>query len=119
MATAVETEALSRARGGLSASNYAAIVQGFADRGIPVDQIEPRANVLTYRAWRAVGRQVRRGEHGIKVPTWVPTKGRELSESEQQTLSPTQQKRRESGGLRPRMATVFHVSQTDLRGVEA
>src|SRR5579862_2953470 len=64
-------EALSRAVNGLSIGNYPAIFGGFVAKGIPQAEIKPRENVFTYQAWRALGRQVRRGEHGVKVVTFV------------------------------------------------
>lgn len=67
-----QDEALARARGNLSMSNYPAILQGFIDKGIPEEEIRPRENVFTFGAWRALGRYVRRGEHGVRVLTWVP-----------------------------------------------
>ena len=33
---------------------------------------EPRVDVFTYQRWLALGFQVQRGEHGIKLQTWVP-----------------------------------------------
>lgn len=65
-------EALARARNDRSWINYPTIIQGFVDKGIPAAEINPRENVLTFHAWRAVGRTVKRGEHGVKVITWVP-----------------------------------------------
>src|SRR5215470_16900118 len=73
----MQQEALGRAIGNQSTMNYAAIFQGFMEKGIPEDQILPRENVFTYHAWRALGRQVRRGEHGVKVTTWIPTERKE------------------------------------------
>src|SRR4051812_43121020 len=67
----LEAEALSRATSGQSLTNWPAIFSGFTAKGIPENDILPRVNVLTYHAWRAKGRQVRRGEHGVKVTTWV------------------------------------------------
>jgi hypothetical protein len=66
-----------------SAANDHLVITGFCGLGIPASDIQPRVNVLTFRKWREAGRQVKRGEHGIKI------KGR-------------------SGHL-----TVFHVSQTE------
>jgi antirestriction protein ArdC len=65
-------------------------------------EIKPRENVFTYNAWRALGRQVRRGEHGVKVLTFIDC----------------QRKDEETGQLkerfrRPFSTTVFHISQTD------
>src|SRR5579862_5703501 len=70
----IQQESLTRAVAGQSFSNWPAIIQGFAAKGIPVDDIRPRENVFTYHAWRALGRQVRRGEHGVKVVTFVAVK---------------------------------------------
>ena len=101
----LQAEALSRARGGLSATNYAAIIDGFSARGIT--DIRPRDNVLTYNAWKAVGRQVRKGERGVKVQTWIPLPGRKDKETGK------------AGDikLRPRQASVFHITQTDAIAV--
>jgi hypothetical protein len=95
-------EALSRARSGLSLTNYPTIFSGFAEKGIPESEIKPRENVFTYNAWRALGRRVRRGDHGVKVLTFVDCQKRD----------------EETGQLkerfrRPSSTTVFHVSQTD------
>ncbi len=99
----MQQEALDRARGGQTLSNWPAIIRGFLAKGIPEDQIRPRENVLTYHAWRALGRQVRRGEHGIKVCTFVPMTKKDEETGEVKQL-----------GKRAWNATVFHVSQTDL-----
>lgn len=96
-----QQEALGRARGGMSMSNYPAIINGFAAMGI--HDARPRDNVLTYNAWQAIGRQVRKGVHGIKVQTWIPLPGRK----DRETGEVGEKK------LRPRTATVFHISQTD------
>src|SRR3982750_1675047 len=69
----VQHEALSRAASGQSLANWPAILAGFTAKGIPESDIRPRENVFTYHAWRALGRQVRRGEHGVKVVTFVDT----------------------------------------------
>ena len=102
-----QTEALSRALTGQSWSNFPAIIQGFKARGIPEDQISPRENVFTYQAWKALGRQVRKGEHGVKVITFIKrdkkTKDTKTGEVKLQTYS------------MPRTVSVFHISQTDKR----
>ena len=109
----IQQEALSRAVSGQTLSNYPAIIRGFVEKGIPADDIRPRENVFTYHAWRALGRQVRRGEHGVKVVTFVSVDraGADAAESEDSADGPRE--RRRSGGRRPWTATVFHVSQTD------
>src|SRR5262245_16044658 len=102
----MQQEALSRAASGQSFMNLATIYRGFIAMGIPESDILPRENVFTYHAWRALGRQVRRGEHGVKVVTFVSTdRGAETADDDSTT------KRRSRS--RPWSATVFHVSQTD------
>ncbi len=102
-----QAEALSRAITGQSWSNFPAIIQGFTARGIPEDQILPRENVFTYQAWRALGRQVRKGEHGVKVITFIQrdkkVKDTEADEVKLQIYSV------------PSTVSVFHISQTDAK----
>jgi len=90
-------ESLNRAKNGDSLANYQAIMQGFADKGIAANDIIPRENVFTYNAWLALNRQVKKGEHGVKVVTWIPAK----------------QKDNENSYMLCSRSTVFHVSQTD------
>lgn len=93
-------EALQRAQSGQSTANYAAIIRGFVEKGIPADQITPRENVFTYNAWQAKGRMVKRGEHGVRCITFVPMQDKATG----QTVR------------RPRTTVVFHVSQTEPVG---
>jgi hypothetical protein len=106
----IQQEALSRATSSQSLSNWPAIIAGFTAKGIPEHEIRPRENVFTYHAWRALGRQVRRGEHGVKVCTFVACKGKGESED---TDGDGEKRVKQSGYRRPWSATVFHVSQTD------
>lgn len=100
-----QTEALTRAVTGQSLSNYPQIFKGFMAQGIAEDNILPRENVFTYQAWKALGRQVRKGEHGVKVCTFIPM---ELKDGKDENgIEKTVYK------SRPRMTTVFHVTQTD------
>ena len=87
-----------------STRNYATIISGFVAKGISPDDIIPRENVFTFHAWKALNRQVRKGEHGVKVITWIPCKGRKVVDPKDE-----QNKVR----LRPKTAVVFHISQTD------
>lgn len=103
----MQQEALSRAATGQTLSNYPAIISGFTAKGIPPDDIRPRENVFTYHAWRALGRQVRRGEHGVKVVTFVP-----MTKKTGQ-IDETGEEKTAQLGKRAWGATVFHVSQTD------
>ncbi len=101
-----QSEALSRATNNLSMLNYPAIYEGFEGKGI--SDIRPRENVFTYNAWKAKGRQVRKGEHGVKVVTWIDCKSKDIDPD---TDEPKKYKRAKS-------ATVFHISQTDPQGSE-
>jgi hypothetical protein len=103
----IQQEALSRAYAGQSFTNWPAIFAGFTAKGIPESEIKPRENVLTYHAWRALGRQVRRGEHGVKVTTYVK------AEKKTGETDPATGEEKRVGIRRPWLATVFHVSQTD------
>lgn len=97
----LQQEALTRATSGQSWGNYQSIFEGFIARGIPETDIKPRENVFTYNAWLAQGRQVRRGEHGVKITTFVEIKPKDGDDGD---ASKTYK--------RPQTTTVFHVSQT-------
>jgi N-terminal domain of anti-restriction factor ArdC len=96
-------EALMRAVSGQTMSNYPAIYQGFMARGIPESEIKPRENVFTFEAWKALGRYVRKGEHGVKVVTFIETKSKEIDQDTGEAKIIR----------RPWTTTVFHISQTE------
>lgn len=96
------TQALSNATHSDSFANYPAIFEGFMGKGLPAQDIEPRVNVFTYNAWRALGRQVRKGEHGIKIITWIVVDPKDNGDG---TAT--------DGYRKPHSTTVFHVSQTE------
>jgi antirestriction protein ArdC len=98
---ATRQEALTRAVTGQSYSNFPAIFQGFAAKGIPESEIKPRENVFTFEAWKALGRVVRRGEHGVRVVTFIECNRDDKQTGEKQSFR------------RPWRTTVFHVSQTE------
>ena len=98
----IAQQALSNARNNESMANYAAIFHGFTSKGIPESEIKPRENVFTFHAWKALGRTVCKGEHGVKVCTYVPM----TKKADDGTVSDI--------GRKPRMTTVFHISQTKL-----
>ena len=113
-----QQEALTRAVSGQSFTNWPAIIAGFVAKGIAENEILPRENVFTYNAWRALGRQVRRGEHGVKVVTYVTVEakdGKENAESATTDSATTEgaTDKRKKAFRRPWTATVFHISQTD------
>lgn len=97
-------ESLQRAVSGQSVMNYAAIFEGFLAKGIPESEIRPRENVFTFWAWKAVGRRVKKGEHGVKACTFVPVGGKIDAETGE----------RKAGFRMPRTTTVFHISQTEV-----
>lgn len=99
----IRREALTRAVTGQTMSNYPAIFQGFIEKGIPESDIRPRENVFTFEAWKALGRYVRKGEHGVKVVTFIETKSKEVDQDtgEAKVIR------------RPWTTTVFHISQTE------
>ena len=99
-------EALARAQEDKSHANYRAILVGFSSRGIPESEILPRVNVFTYHAWRAKGRQVKKGEKGVRIDTVLE----KVVEDK-----PTKEKR--LARIR-RPATVFHISQTCELGAQ-
>ena len=96
-------EALSRAISGQSFSNFPAIFQGFAAKGIPESEIKPRENVFTFDAWKALRRYVRKGEHGVKIVTFIESLSKEADPDtgERKLIR------------RPWTTTVFHISQTE------
>lgn len=91
-------EALSRAKNSQAWSNYPAIFEGFTEKGISVDEILPRENVFTFKAWKAIGRVVKKGEKGVKVVSWIPVK----EKGTEKVI-----------GKRPKTTTVFHITQTE------
>jgi len=103
----IQQEALNRASSGQSFANYTAIFEGFMRKGIPEDAIKPRENVFTYNAWRALGRQVKKGEHGVRCLTFIDCEREDKSTGEKQH------------SRRPWHTTVFHISQTEQIGAGA
>ncbi len=105
----IQTTALKNAVTGQSLTNYKAIFEGFADMGIDPAEIVPRENVFTFNAWKALGRVVKKGQHGVKVFTFIEC-----------------DKKQDEAGEFPKIpvkkckqTTVFHISQTELLTVGA
>lgn len=99
-----QQEALSRAHNCTGRANIATVYAACEARGY--EDVRPGENVLTYEAWRAEGRQVRRGEKGIALTTYIPTKEVDEDDDGNEVVRT---------GSRPHTAYVFHVSQTDAR----
>lgn len=96
-------QALQNAQGNPSMSNFGVVIEAFAARGFDPCDIDTKVNVLTYNAWQALGRQVRRGEKSVKVTTWAP-----IQDQDTPPAGTTPSVR-----LRPVTACLFHISQTD------
>jgi N-terminal domain of anti-restriction factor ArdC len=95
-------EALNRAQNPRSIANITTVYAAAAERGL--QDAEPGVNVLTFEAWKGLGRYVRKGEKALcKLTTWVPmTKKADDGEAD-------------DIGKRPRTVAVFHISQTEAR----
>ena len=100
-------DALARIQGGNS-KNDLIVLMTFNAVGIPHDDIFPRQNVLTYRAWLAKDRQVAKGAISQKITTWIPGKVK---------LDDDGKPKR--GRMHPKTARVFHISQTLPKGSPA
>ena len=99
--------ALESALNNESSANFQLIVAGFMEKGIPAEQITPRENVFTFKAWLALGRVVRKGEHGVKIPVVIPCE-KKLAEPDSNG-NPKKAKVK-----KVQTTTVFHISQTDV-----
>jgi len=107
-------ESLNRARSG-SSSNDSLVVSSFSALGYA--DIRPRENVLTYRAWQAAGRQVRKGEKGVPLPVFVPYKGK--GENPDSVPASASDGKKSKPRMARKTATVFHIDQTDPIGTPA
>jgi antirestriction protein ArdC len=86
-------------------TNYPAIFEGFMAKGIAEADIKPRENVFTFNAWKALGRSVKKGEHGVKVVTFID---RKVTDHDRATGQQVERSFRS-----PHTRTVFHISQTE------
>lgn len=87
--------ALIRATERESSGNDQLVIDGFAARGIAAT---PRVDVFVFDAWIALGRCVRKGEHGVQGIVWVGKKDKDGKRTNKAF---------------PRKVYMFHVSQTD------
>lgn len=94
----MQHQALTRVQGCRSGANMMIVYTALQAKGIHIDDIQPGVNMLTFHAWKALGRSVKKGEKGVSLVTWIPCgKVDENGKAEY---------------LRPKTAYVFHVSQT-------
>ena len=96
----MQANALQRAQSGTSIQNEMIVMMEFQERGIPANQIRPRENCLTFHAWKALGRSVKKGEHGVRVDTYIPRIEKDITTGEEREF------------LIRRTAVIFHESQT-------
>lgn len=111
--TYLTTAAVSARVRGYSLRNQALLYTQATARGIPL------SDVATYRQWAEQGRQVRRGEVGLRI---VAPKGQQHRGEDTQAKAETDADSADaaaeesgecSGRTRFRMTTVFDLSQTD------
>lgn len=98
---AMQQQALSNAISNDSVANYQAIFEGFEAMGIDLADVEPRVNVFTFHAWKALGRAVKKGQHGVKIVTVIPCSKKDRETGEEVDV------------MKVKSTTVFHVSQTE------
>ena len=103
----MQRQALSNATQSSALTNYPAIYAGFMEKGIPESEIKPRENVFTFHAWKALGRSVRKGEHGVRIVTWIS-----IAPAKPDPVTGEMDSRK-MGGRKPKTTTVFHISQTE------
>ena len=85
-------ETITRIISNPSIANFETVIKGFIEKGIKPEEIKPKENVFTYKAWKELRMQVKKGEHGVKVLTWIT---------------------KENGDKFAKNSTVFHVSQVE------
>jgi hypothetical protein len=102
----IQRQALENAVHGISLANYKTIFDGFVAMGINMADIEPRVNVFTFNAWKALGRVVKKGEHGVKIVTVIPCAKKDRETGEEVPVK------------KVKTTTVFHISQTRETGDE-
>lgn len=103
----LQNQALQRARSNSSVQNEAAVIMAFVERGIPEPDIQPRINVLTFNAWKAEGRSVKKGERGVPLGVVIDIEGVKRFEEDGQEIELPM------AGRKFKKTYVFHVSQTE------
>ncbi len=101
--TDTDAQALDRARHCRGRENIARVYSAFLDRGIPEEDILPGENILTFRAWKALGRFVSKGQHGVRLLTYVERDKKVERDGKETTERVTF----------PKSTHVFHISQTE------
>lgn len=94
-------ETVRKAKSNMNIYNDLLVIESLAAKGIPANEISPRDNVFTYNAWLSLGRQVKKGQHGVKIP--VIMKKEHTTEHGQKEMKQFWKN-----------VTVFHISQTTV-----
>ncbi len=97
----IQQQALAKAVQGDSVANYEDIFNGFTAMGIDKADIEPRVNVFTFNAWKALGRVVKKGQHGVRIVTVIPCAKKDRETGDEVAVN------------KVKRTTVFHISQTE------
>jgi len=97
--TETAAQALARIQGGVS-RNDAAVMMAFEAAGIVPREIVPRENVLTAKAWSALGRRMAKGSKALMVPIMYPCSKKDRETGEKVSF------------MRKSTARLFHVDQT-------
>ena len=66
---------------------------------------EAYKDIFTYRRWQAIGYQVRKGEHGKRITTWITMRKKDKVTGIETVT-----------GKRPNASTVFCRCQVDPKG---
>jgi antirestriction protein ArdC len=74
-----------------------------AELGCPTAECRAYVEILTFKRWLAKGFVVRKGEHGIKITTWIPI------------VETDDQGNRVVKGKRPKTVTVFCRHQVEQK----
>ena len=95
---------------GYSLRNQMLLIAQAEERGIPLRDVD------TFKGWRQRGRQVRRGEHGLRIVRPVGLDNHQDTDTEadpDQRDHSTGQEQDETPRVRFRFMAVFDISQTD------
>jgi hypothetical protein len=115
----IAAEALQRAQSAIGPrKSDAQVLQHFCAAGIPLDDIVPRVNCLTYHAWLAKGRRVRKGAGAgaCTLTVFIPTGASKRKPGESDSAY---ERRASKGGKRLHYTRVYHESQTDALADDA
>lgn len=91
-------QALARIQSMGFSKNDGRVIMAFVDADVPPTDIEPRVNVLTFKAWKAKGRQVAKGAMSVRVTVWIKKDSKGTEDGKRKMF--------------PKTTSLFHASQT-------